>query len=65
MRDYYTERVCDVLHQCNRFGINAFNYYPSGRVRQDFERFRAERRPDASILSAAPFKAGQCRADQV
>ena len=43
MREYYTaERVCDVLHRCNRFGINAFNYYPGGRGRQDFERFRAE-----------------------
>ena len=43
MLEYYTaERVCDVLHQCNRFGINAFNYYPGGRGQQDFERFRAE-----------------------
>jgi hypothetical protein len=43
MTDYYAaERVCDVLHQCNRFGINAFNYYPGGRGQQDFERFRAE-----------------------
>ena len=26
MREYYTEdRVCAVMHQCNRFGINAFN----------------------------------------
>ena len=24
MREYYTaERVCEVMHQCNRFGINA------------------------------------------
>jgi hypothetical protein len=43
MQDYYTpERVCDVLHQCNRFGINAFNYYPAGRGRPDYERFLAE-----------------------
>jgi hypothetical protein len=43
MREYYTaERVCDVLHQCNRFGINAFNYYPGARGKQDFERFLAE-----------------------
>ena len=43
MQEYYTaERVCNVLHQCNRFGINAFNYYPGGRGQQDFERFRAE-----------------------
>src|SRR3954471_7478269 len=43
MREYYTpERVCDVLHQCNRFGINAFNYYPAGRASEDFERFVTE-----------------------
>ncbi|MBZ5622848.1 MAG: hypothetical protein LAQ69_29550 [Acidobacteriia bacterium] len=43
MSEYYTaERVCDVLHQCNRFGINAFNYYPGGRGKPDFERFLAE-----------------------
>lgn len=43
MSEYYTpERVCDVLHQCNRFGINAFNYYPGGRARPDLERFQAE-----------------------
>jgi hypothetical protein len=43
MAEYYTaERVCDVLHQCNRFGINAFNYFPSPRAPQDLERFLAE-----------------------
>ncbi len=43
MGDYYTaERVCDVLHQCNRFGINAYNYVQLGRAPQDLERFRAE-----------------------
>jgi hypothetical protein len=43
MRDYYSpERVCEVLHQCNRFGINAFNYYPAGRGESDLERFLAE-----------------------
>ena len=43
MQEYYTaERVCDLLHQCNRFGINAYNYYPNGRARQDLERFEAE-----------------------
>src|SRR6185437_11383934 len=26
MKDYYTpDRVCDVLHQCNKYGINGFN----------------------------------------
>jgi hypothetical protein len=43
MREYYTaERVCDVLHQCGRFGINAYNYVNLGRASQDLERFRAE-----------------------
>ncbi len=43
MQEYYTqERVCDVLHQCNRFGINAFNFHASPRGIQDFDRFVAE-----------------------
>lgn len=43
MNEYYTaDRVCDVLHQCNRFGINAFNYFPSPRAPRDLERFLAE-----------------------
>ena len=43
MREHFTpERVCEVLHQCNHFGINAFNYYPGGRGKADFERFLAE-----------------------
>jgi hypothetical protein len=43
MRDYYTaERVCDVLHQCERFGINAYNYVDLGRAGQDLDRFEAE-----------------------
>ncbi|HSK08861.1 MAG TPA: hypothetical protein VK911_04750 [Vicinamibacterales bacterium] len=43
MRDYYTpERVCDVLHQCARFGINAYNYVDLGRAPQDLDRFQAE-----------------------
>lgn len=43
MSEYYTaERVCEVLHQCNQFGISAFNYYPDGRGRPDLERFLAE-----------------------
>jgi hypothetical protein len=43
MREYYTaERVCDVLHQCNRFGINAYNYVNLGRAPRDLERFLAE-----------------------
>jgi len=43
MREYYTpERVCEVLHQCRRFGINAYNYVGLGRAPQDLERFQAE-----------------------
>jgi hypothetical protein len=43
MREYYSaERVCDVLHQCTRFGINAYNYVDLGRAGQDLDRFQAE-----------------------
>ena len=43
MRDYFTpDRVRAVLHQCTRFGINTFNYYPGGRGLPDFEAFLAE-----------------------
>ena len=43
MREYFTpDRVRAVLHQCSRFGINTFNYYPGGRGPADFESFLAE-----------------------
>ena len=43
MRDYYTpDKVCDVMRQANRFGINAFNYVHLGRAPQDLARFQAE-----------------------
>lgn len=43
MREYYTpERVCDVLHQCARFGVNTYNYVQLGRAPQDLERFVSE-----------------------
>ena len=43
MREYYTaERVCEVLHQCSRFGINTYNYVQIGRAPQDLQRFIAE-----------------------
>jgi len=43
MKEYYTaERVCDVLHQCARFGINAYNYVDLGRAGADLDRFQAE-----------------------
>ena len=41
MKDYYTpERVCDVLHQCNRYGINGFNFVPVHRSNEDLEKFQ-------------------------
>ena len=43
MRDWYTqEKVCEVLHRANAFGINAFNYVNMGRAPQDLARFEAE-----------------------
>jgi hypothetical protein len=43
MKEWYTAgRVCDVMHQCNRFGINAFNYVHLDRGPQDWARFQAE-----------------------
>ncbi len=43
MREWYTEnRVCEVLHRCASFGINAFNYIPTERARADWERYRRE-----------------------
>src|SRR5271157_2669488 len=43
MREWYTsDRVCAVMHQCARFGINAFNYVHLDRGPQDWARFQAE-----------------------
>jgi hypothetical protein len=43
MRDYYTpERVCSVLHQAARFGINAYNFVDLGRASEDLDRFEGE-----------------------
>jgi hypothetical protein len=43
MRDWYTaDRVCAVMHQCNRYGINAFNYAPYDPFPQYWDRFLAE-----------------------
>ena len=43
MKEWYTQdKVCDVLHQANRFGINAFNYVHLDRGPQDWARFVAE-----------------------
>jgi thiamine monophosphate synthase len=43
MKEWYTQdRVCAVMHQCTRFGIDAFNYVDKDRARQDWARFQAE-----------------------
>ncbi len=43
MREYFTpERVCEVLHRCSRFGINAYNYVGLDRAPRALERFRSE-----------------------
>lgn len=43
MKDWYTaDRVCEVMHQCTRFGINAFNYVSLDRGPRDWARFQAE-----------------------
>jgi hypothetical protein len=43
MRDWYTqEKVCEVMHHSNSFGINAFNYVNVERAPQDLACFQAE-----------------------
>jgi len=43
MKNWYTpERVCAVMHQCTRYGINAFNYAPYDPFPQYWDRFLAE-----------------------
>jgi hypothetical protein len=43
MKEYYSaDRVCAVMHQSTRFGINAFNYVHLDRGPQDWARFQAE-----------------------
>ena len=43
MAEWYTQdRVCEVLHRANTYGINAFNYVNMGRAPQDLARFRSE-----------------------
>jgi hypothetical protein len=43
MTDFYTsDKVVEVLHQCNKYGINAYNYKHSGRCQSDLERFQDE-----------------------
>ena len=40
--NYTPDKVSDVMHQANRFGINAFNYVHLGRAPKDLARFQAE-----------------------
>lgn len=43
MAEWYTqERVCEVLHRANTYGINAFNYVNMGRAPQDLACFRSQ-----------------------
>ena len=43
MKEWYTQdKVCDIMHQCNRYGINAFNYVHMDRAPKDLARFEAE-----------------------
>ena len=43
MKEWYTQdRVCQVMHQCNSVGINAFNYVNLDRAPYDLARFQAE-----------------------
>lgn len=43
MRQWYTpERIAEVMHRANRYGINAFNYVNLGRSTDDFQRFLDE-----------------------
>jgi thiamine monophosphate synthase len=43
MKEWFTaERVCEVMHHAESYGINAFQYSAKGRGAQDWERFLAE-----------------------
>jgi len=43
MRDWYTQdKVCEVMHRANSFGINAFNWVNVERSAADLARFQAE-----------------------
>ena len=43
MKEWYTgDKVCAIMHQCNRYGINAFNYVHMDRAPQDLARFLTE-----------------------
>jgi hypothetical protein len=43
MKEWYTpDRVCAVMHQCTRYGINAMNYVHLSHAPEDLARFQAE-----------------------
>jgi len=43
MREWYTqEKVVEVMHRANQYGINAFNYVHMDRAPKDLERFQSE-----------------------
>ena len=43
MKEWYSQdKVCAIMHQCARYGINAFNYVHMDRAPQDWARFQAE-----------------------
>ena len=43
MKDRYTQdKVCEVMHRANAFGINALNYVNAKRAPSDLARFEAE-----------------------
>jgi hypothetical protein len=43
MREWYTQdRVCEVMHKCSGYGINAFNYVHLDRAPRDLARFESE-----------------------
>ena len=42
MREWYTEaKVVEVLQQCEKYGVNAFNYVHSERAQADWEQYQA------------------------
>lgn len=43
MAEWYTQdKVCEVLHRANNYGINAFNFVTTPRSPQDWARFQTE-----------------------
>src|SRR4030042_5875274 len=44
MQEWYTAaKVVEVLQQCGKYGINAFNYVHSDRAQADWEQYQAKR----------------------